>query len=35
MDDKVGITEGTVGGLGRGKQRGKNWDNYNKTTVVK
>ena len=30
-----GLTLGVVGGLGGGWQKGKNWDNYNRTTIIK
>ena len=33
MDNRVGIDCGSGGGMGTGEQKGKNWDNYNRTTV--
>ena len=35
MDRSVGLTVGVGGRLGGGKQRGKNWDNCNRTTMKK
>ena len=35
MDNGVGLTVGARDRLGRGEQRGKNWDNYNRITIIK
>ena len=29
-----GLTMGVGGGLGRGEQRGENWDNCNRTKII-
>ena len=33
MDTEWGFTVGAGGGLGRGEQRGENWDNCNRTII--
>ena len=33
MDDGDGIDDGSRGGLGKGGQRGKNWDNCNRIAI--
>ena len=33
MDNGVGFTVGVGGGLGRGGQRGKKWDNCNRIPI--